>query len=118
MTLHDAFAQWTGLPPEGTPSGRFVSYERQGRLAAVAHLRGSEIHFAVAPEFRRRIISRRSIREFLQPLLAERTYLTTRAAPGSDTTFIDRLGFVQTCRGAIDEIRHYMLTHVPYRKEH
>lgn len=51
-----------------------------GQRAGAALLNGTEIHFIVAPEWRRRAIRRDNAKTFLAPLLARHGYLTTRGA--------------------------------------
>lgn len=116
--LRIAFGQWSGLgdwvPVDGWT---FVPLVEGGALLLVAAVMGTEIHVAVAPEHRCRVITRRRCREFLGPLMERRGYLTTRAVCGTGKErFLHRLGFKLThTTGGID---HYMLTALPFAKEH
>ena len=113
-----AFGQWSGLGDcFELGDWTFVPLVENGAVLLLAAMRGTEIHVAVAPEFRGRVITRRRCREFLGPLLERRGYLTTRAVEGTDRIhFLQRLGFRLT--GAAGGINHYMLTAVPFQKEH
>lgn len=80
-------------------------------------LQGSEIHFAVFPEYRRRGWSRRVARTVLGKLLEERKFLTTRSEPGDATeSIIRRLGFVQTNEDA--NYRYWWLDTLPFERKH
>ncbi len=104
-TAAEAFAGWEVVP-------RFEG----AALAGAALLRGTEIHFIVAPAWRKRLITRRSAREFLNPLLARHGMLTTRILHGSSgpDLFVRRLGFKRTWS---DEMfNYYMLTQPPFER--
>ena len=78
---------------------------------------GSEIHIALFPEHRRRGWSRRIVRQFCAPLLAERKFLTTRSHIGDETEpFIRRLGFVQTNEDS--QFRYWWLDSLPFERKH
>jgi hypothetical protein len=117
LELLQLFAAWAVVDGALLVAGgwEFVPLMVGRELAAIAAIRGTEIHFAASPEWRGRVITRRRTREFLEPLFEERGFLTTRVAPESvdPTNFIERLGFVLThvdARG----VKHYMLSALPY----
>lgn len=117
MTLEESFKAWCGLPRGlQLDARRFVPYEQGGVVRAIAALDGTEIHFAVHPSYRHRVIARHRTRAFLAPLLEEFGFLTTRAEPGiRNYSFLTRLGFCFTWNdGRLD---HYMLSALPWGQE-
>jgi hypothetical protein len=106
------FARWAGL--EGHEHELLaleaVPLIEQGEVVALGAMDGSEIHFAAAPSWRGRLVTRRRLRQYLGPLLAKRGYLTTRSIGRS--RFVERIGFEETARSVSDgqEVWHYMLT--------
>lgn len=121
MALIDLFAEWAGADRDGLRQNRwvFAPCVQGGEIAGVGALRGYEIHFAVAPAWRKRLISRRTLREYLGPLFRQRGFLTTRACRASheQIAFIQRLGFVETARDFHVPVNHYMLSAVPFSRE-
>lgn len=118
MDAREQFAEWSGVPGS---AGLLLGWETacleiDGETAGVAILSGTEIHFALAPEWRKRAITRRRVRDFLSPLLARRGFLTTRAHNPTDEMrrFLYRMGFVTTW--AEPDVEHFMLCAVPYQK--
>lgn len=111
------FTAWSGIPGADMSAWEFKPYVQGGQVRAIAALSGFEIHFAIAPEFRHRVIARHRTREFLAPLLEDKGFLTTRTEPDEGRhKFLTRLGFERTWNdGALD---HYMLTAAPFGKEH
>jgi hypothetical protein len=79
-------------------------------------MKGTEIHFAAAPEWRGTVFTRRRAREFLRPLIGIYGFLTTRslAADASTALFLQRIGFVLTWTEL--GIHHWMLTALPFGK--
>ena len=96
-----------------------VEHVRKGQCVARAMVLGSEIHFMVEPEHRRKLWPRRLAREFLAPLFERCGYLTTRCRVVDDATasrFVQRLGFKRTwCDGVYD---YYMLDTLPFSRSH
>jgi hypothetical protein len=83
-----------------------------GELAACGFMLGTEIHFAVLPEYRHRVINRRIAREFFEPLLAHFPYLTTRILLGSENNdFVRRIGFQETWSDST--FTYYMMADLP-----
>lgn len=115
MTLEQCFKAWSGLPADvSLDACRFIPYEQAGVVRAIAALDGTEIHFAVHPAYRHRVIARHRTRAFLAPLLDELGFLTTRALPGH-IDFLTRLGFCFTWNdGRFD---HFMLSALPWGTE-
>lgn len=115
MNLEQCFKAWGGLPPDlSLDAYRFIPYEQGGVVRAIAALDGTEIHFAVHPAYRHRVITRHRTRAFLAPLLEECGFLTTRALPGH-RAFLTRLGFRFTWNnGRFD---HFMLSALPWAPE-
>jgi hypothetical protein len=72
--------------------------------------KNAEVHFAIFKQFRGRgEITRRKIREFLQPILAGEGFLVTKISEDDSDTFITRLGFVKVGSTQAGQ-RIYMLT--------
>lgn len=117
--LHrDLFISWAGLPPdapgiEALDAWEFHAYERGGETQAVAAVQGTEIHFAIAPHWRRRLICRQRTREFLAPLFERFGYLTTRSIPSQENNvFLSRLGFIETWNDG--KYSHWMMCELPF----
>ena len=107
------FTAWSGIPGADMSAWEFKPYVQDGQVRAIAALSGFEIHFAIAPEFRHRVIARHRTREFLAPLLEDKGFLTTRTEPDEGRhKFLTRIGFERTWNdGALD---HYMLAALPW----
>jgi hypothetical protein len=87
-----------------------------GQRTGAALLNGTEIHFIVAPEWRRRAIRRDNARAFLAPLLARSGYLTTRVLHGAlaSLQFVRRMGFEQTWSDA--SFHYFALCKLPFTR--
>lgn len=115
------FASWAGIEPttEVTASLRDAWTMHplviNGETRAIAAMSGSEIHFAIAPQWRHRTITRKRTREFLGPLFESCGFLTTRTEPDEKHhRFLTRLGFEKTYHdGRFD---HYFLSELPFAK--
>ncbi len=85
-----------------------------GQHAATAVIKGSEVHFGLVPEFRHRI-TRRRVREFLEPLLERHGFLTTRILLLSQDKrrFVERVGFMPTWNDG--KFQYYLLGDLPWR---
>lgn len=115
----DAFAAWMNWPVEWAPmigDWEMVPLQINGQTAGLAALDGTEVHFALDPEWRGRAITRKRAREFIAPLIARRGYLTTRALnpDKKQREFLLRFGFRKTWTDAQTE--HFMLTCLPFDK--
>lgn len=115
------FAFWSGDLPSSVMQEKgwtFVEYADEGYVAAVAALRGTEIHFAINPAYRGRLMFRNRIREFLRPLFEDKGFLTTRIQKNDDllknARFVARLGFKHTQDDA--NVAHFMLSELPYER--
>lgn len=87
-----------------------------GEHAATALLKGTEIHFGIAPGFRRRAVLRERTREFLRPMLERRGFLTTRVLLGAHDKkrFVERVGFASTW--ADETFQYYLLGQLPFAR--
>lgn len=115
--LASLYGRWVGGTPQ--PGWEFVPYLRGGDPVAIAALDGREIHFAIAPEWRGRLMTEARIREFLQPLLERKDFLVTRVPRDIDdhdslVQFVERIGFERT--GDSGAHIHYMLCALPARE--
>ena len=116
MDLRTAFESWAGMPPGSMLGWRFVEYAPAGQVQAVAAIQGTEIHFAVAPERRHRVIARQRTRDFLRPIFDSIGFLTTRVVRGdARADFVRRLGFVPTWSD--DTMDHFMMTELPFGRK-
>jgi len=119
MTDHDRFSAWIGWPQSAAEMLRGWAMHPlviAGQVAGVAAMQGTEIHFALAPEWRGRAITRRTTRAFLAPLLAIRGYLTTRAFDPTESqrAFLRRIGFVLTWIDGL--IEHFAMWRLPFSR--
>lgn len=109
------YLEWVGLPLDTDMSEWLgVDHYEGDQIAAIAMLRGTEIHFAVNPEWRHRVIQRERTRAFLQPLLDRCGFLTTRSIGTGSHRFLKRMGFVETW--AEGPVQHFMLCGVPFSR--
>lgn len=113
LVLQALFERWSGVPTGTVDGWEFVPFVVKDKPVAIAAIGGVEIHFAVDPEWRRRLINRSRTRSFLAPLLSRRGYLTTRVA--GDDDFVRRIGFVPTWDDGT--IRHYILFKTPFERQ-
>lgn len=113
----EQFIQWTRCSAEQVSDCETVPLKIDGETAGIGVLSGTELHFALAPQWRKRAISRKTTREYFGPLLSRNGYLTTRAvnADQAQLDFIERMGFSFTWNDG--QTRHYMLTEMPFGKE-
>lgn len=116
----ESFVKWASLPSRSAEHLRGWSTHgvwRNGELAGIAIVNGTEIHFASAPEQRGVLFQRARARNFLKPLLSRRGYLTTTVRQGDRVSkrFIERLGFAPTWGDGLFD--HYMLCELPFSKE-
>ena len=113
------FATWAGIEPAPAALESLRAdwtlhpYTVDGEVRAIAAMSGSEIHFAIAPRWRHRVIARQRTRCFLDPLLAVHGFLTTRSERGSrHHQFLSRIGFELTWFDG--KLHHYMMTALPF----
>jgi hypothetical protein len=119
--LYAMFASWADLPAQGEAALAHEGWTAScasdsGRVSAIAITRGTEIHFAIAPDLRHRVIRRHRVAQFLRPLFLKHGFLTTRVhgADRGNTSFIERLGFRKTWSEG--EVDHYMLSELPFAR--
>jgi hypothetical protein len=117
----EQFAQWAGIEPtpEVTASLRDAwtlhPYTVDGEIRAIAAMSGSEIHFAISPQWRHRVITRQRTRDFLRPLFDAYGFLTTRSEPDEKhERFLTRIGFDMTYFDG--KYRHYMMAALPFKE--
>lgn len=86
-----------------------------GQHAATAVVKGTEIHLAIVPQFRRKAVLRGRAQEFLRPMFERRGFLTTRVLRGSDENkrFVERVGFRPTWQDGT--FQYYLLGELPWR---
>lgn len=104
------------FPIEAVADWSFATWVEADAVAGIAMLKGSEIHFAAAPTWRGRLISRRRTRKFLSPLMQRFEFLTTRSLVDDrkNAAFLCRIGFVRTWSEG--QIQHWMMTALPFEK--
>jgi len=120
VTTAENFAVWSGLDPAALLDSDWVYFEHEegGQVAAIAAVNGFEIHFAVNPSWRGRLLFRERIRNFMRPLFEDRGFLTTRIVCDEDklknARFVERLGFKHT--HTENGVAHFMLSELPYSR--
>lgn len=119
--LQDRYVSWLDLANSADAHQVLCTWEFTpcmvgDEVAGIAMLKGTEVHFAVAPAWRGRLMTRQRIRDFLQPLMTLHGFLTTRSftEDGDTAVFLTRLGFVKTWTER--HIDHWMLTALPYSR--
>jgi hypothetical protein len=105
FVILDHFADWEVVP-----------YYAGEQHACTAVVKGSEIHFAVVPGYRGKVIRRNNTRAFLAPLLERQGYLTTRVPHGrlAQKKFVQRLGFTPTWKDG--DVEYYLLGELPFER--
>lgn len=111
------FIEWSNLPvgSEDLLRGWTLREHREGGdTAALAIMLGTEIHCAVNPLWRHRLMQRARIRTMLKPLLDIHGFLTTRVWLPNPLAvrFVERLGFEETWLNG--RVCHFMLCDLPY----
>lgn len=87
----------------------FIPYVENGEHMATLLKKNAEVHFAGFKQYRGKgYITRRRLREFLEPILKREGFLTTKLADGEPDVFIKKLGFVEM--GRFGDKRVFMLT--------
>lgn len=105
----------------GADASAFTGWEvvpgyLDGQHAATAVVKGTEIHFAIVPQFRRKAVLRCRAQEFLRPLLERRGFLTTRVLLESEDNkrFVERVGFKPTWHD--ETFQYYLLGQLPFAR--
>ena len=99
-------------------AGWEIVYLLEGnQRTGAALLNGTEIHFIVAPDWRRRAIRRDNAKAFLAPLMARHGYLTTRVLHSARDSlrFVRRMGFEQTWSDA--SFHYFALCKLPFTRD-
>ena len=121
MPIVDAIRQETGLSKyrilRELEPWEAVEHLVDGQLAASAIVKGTEIHFAIAPAYRRRLIRKENTRAFLAPLMELRGFLTTRLKleHAAERRFVERIGFVPTWSDG--QFQYYLLDRLPFERK-
>lgn len=94
-----------------------MDYLERGEHVATGIHKGAELHVIVDQAWRGRALSRRRVREFLQPLFERHGYVSTRVAHErvEQQAFVERIGFKKTWEDAM--FRYYMLTALPFERK-
>jgi hypothetical protein len=89
----------------------------EGEHVGSAIVNGTEIHFALVPDWRPGASMRGRIREFLTPLLERRGFLTTRVRHErpAEKQFVQRVGFKSTWKDA--QFEYYLLGCLPFERK-
>lgn len=103
-----------GVVPEGWTAHW---YAPGGVRKALLVSCGTEVHFEIDPAHRRRLLSKKTLREILQPVMEKFGYLTTKIPVEceEDLKFVERVGFQKTWTDG--EFEYLMLTRYPFEKE-
>jgi hypothetical protein len=88
-----------------------------GKHVATAIRKGPEIHLYVLPQHRLQILLRGRMQKFIEPLMEEFGFLTTRVlhAQTGQQRFVERVGFKPTWHD--NQFQYYMLGRLPFAKE-
>lgn len=88
-----------------------------GEHIATAVVKGNEIHFAAVQGARPKGSCRGAVRAFLQPLLEQKTYLTTRVRfeRSEQLKFVQRVGFKPTWKD--QQFQYFLLGDLPFSRK-
>lgn len=101
------------LPPDALDGWVCSIATRAGKDVALTIVRGCEIHFCSLTE--RPAVSRKNVREAMQPVLAEFGYVTTRVPIAiTDHRLREKLGFSFTW--ADHDFNYFSATALPFEK--
>ena len=106
FTILDYFADWKVLP-----------FEFEGQHVWTMVIKGTEVHFALAPDWRPKASMRGAGRAFLKPVFDEYGFLTTRIAHGrlAQKEFVKRIGFKPTWKDG--DVEYYLLGSLPFERK-
>lgn len=109
-------AEAGGVPIETFADWDVVPYYLDGAVACTAIVKGTEIHFYVRPEARKKLILRSRTQEFLRPLMNVLGFLTTRVLHENKEAqrFVERIGFEKTW--ADNQFQFYILERLPFSR--
>ena len=94
-----------------------VPFDFEGRHVCTMVAKGTEVHFALVPDWRPKGSMRGSIRSFLKPMFERHGFLTTRIAHGhtDQKMFVTRLGFKPTWKDG--NVEYYLLGSLPFERK-
>ena len=87
-----------------------------GQHAATAIVKGTEIHFALVPQFRHSAVLRQRTQDFIRPIFERMGFLTTRVqlASRAQRLFVERVGFKPTWSDHF--FQYYLLGELPFSR--
>jgi hypothetical protein len=105
-TILGYFEDWDVLP-----------FEFEGQHVWTMVVKGTEVHFALAPDWRPKASMRGAVRSFLKPVFEQHGFLTTRIAHGrvSQKEFVKRIGFKPTWKDG--DVEYYLLGSLPFERK-
>lgn len=105
-TILDYFADWDVLP-----------FEFDGQHVWTMVAKGTEVHFALASNWRPKASMRGAVRSFLKPVFDRHGFLTTRVLHGrlAQKEFVKRIGFKPTWKDG--DVEYYLLGSLPFERK-
>jgi len=107
--------------PSGYTTAIFDGWEVVPGMVGETHvctaiLKGTEIHFFVVPEQRRKALLRGRMQAWIEPLFDRFGFLTTRVLQEhvGEMRFVERVGFKRTW--ADQHFQYYMLGRLPFAR--
>jgi hypothetical protein len=106
FTILDYFADWEILP-----------FEFEGQHVWTMVIKGTEVHFALAPGWKPKASMRGAVRAFIKPVFERHGFLTTRIAHGrvAQKEFVKRIGFKPTWKDG--DVEYYLLGSLPFERK-
>ncbi len=100
------FADWEIIP-----------FDFEGRHVCTMVAKGTEVHFALVPDWRPKGSMRGAIRAFLKPVFDEFGFLTTRIRHErpEHKEFVKRIGFTPTWKDG--NVEYYLLGSLPFERK-
>jgi len=105
-TILDYFEDWDVLP-----------FELDGQHVWTVVAKGTEVHFALAPDWRPKASMRGAVRAFIKPVFERHGFLTTRISHGrvAQKEFVKRIGFKPTWKDG--DVEYYLLGSLPFERK-
>jgi hypothetical protein len=105
-SILDYFEDWDVLP-----------FELDGQHVWTVVAKGTEVHFALAPDWRPKASMRGAIRAFIKPVFERHGFLTTRISHGrvAQKEFVKRIGFKPTWKDG--DVEYYLLGSLPFERK-
>ena len=105
-TILDYFEDWDVFP-----------FELDGQHVWTVVAKGTEVHFALAPDWRPKASMRGAVRSFLRPVFERHGFLTTRISLGrvAQIEFVKRIGFKPTWKDG--DVEYYLLGSLPFERK-